>query len=153
MSSLLPSHHRALVLSSLDAGFQLKTLPTPQPTLGSAIVNVLSVTILSYMRDIYSNNPDRNYSFPKPLVGGMSAIGRIAALGPDSVSLQPSQLVYIDFVIRGRDDPSILFLSAINEGFSSGSKKLMRDVWRDGTFAEYAKVPLENCIPLNEARL
>ncbi len=29
----------------------------------------------------------------------------------------------------------------------------MRDVWRDGTFAEYAKVPLENCIPLSEARL
>jgi NADPH:quinone reductase-like Zn-dependent oxidoreductase len=29
----------------------------------------------------------------------------------------------------------------------------MRDVWRDGTFAEYAKMPLENCIPLNETRL
>ena len=28
----------------------------------------------------------------------------------------------------------------------------MRDVWRDGTFAEYAKVLLENCIPLNKAR-
>ncbi len=29
----------------------------------------------------------------------------------------------------------------------------MRHVWRDGTFAEYAKVPLENCVALNETRL
>jgi threonine dehydrogenase-like Zn-dependent dehydrogenase len=28
----------------------------------------------------------------------------------------------------------------------------MRDVWRDGTFAEFAKFLLENCIPLNEAQ-
>lgn len=29
----------------------------------------------------------------------------------------------------------------------------MWDAWRDGAFAEYAKVPLENCIPFDEARL
>jgi hypothetical protein len=29
----------------------------------------------------------------------------------------------------------------------------MRDVWRDGTFAQLAQFPLENCIPLDEARL
>lgn len=41
----------------------------------------------------------------------------------------------------------------IHEGFTEGSRKLIRDAWRDGTFAEFAKVPLENCIPLDEARL
>jgi D-arabinose 1-dehydrogenase-like Zn-dependent alcohol dehydrogenase len=39
------------------------------------------------------------------------------------------------------------------EGPSNGSKKLMRGVWRDGTFAGFAKVLLENCIPLDESRL
>ncbi|KAF8208692.1 hypothetical protein K438DRAFT_282536 [Mycena galopus ATCC 62051] len=29
----------------------------------------------------------------------------------------------------------------------------MEGEWRDGTYAEYAKVPLENCFPLDEARL
>ena len=29
----------------------------------------------------------------------------------------------------------------------------MRNVWRDGVWAEYAKGPLENCVPLNEYRL
>ncbi len=29
----------------------------------------------------------------------------------------------------------------------------MESVWRDGTYAEYAKLPLENCSPMDEARL
>jgi NADPH:quinone reductase-like Zn-dependent oxidoreductase len=29
----------------------------------------------------------------------------------------------------------------------------MHGEWRDWTYAEYAKVPLENCFPLDEARL
>jgi len=151
MASDLPPEHRALVLESIEDDFQLKTIPTPQPGLGSAIVQVISVGVLSYAHKIY--NGERRYSFPKPLVGGFSAVGRIAALGPDAAVLKVGQLVWVDCVVRGRDDPSTLFLSAIHEGFSEGSRKLMRDVWRDGTFAEFAKVPLENCIALNEVRL
>ena len=62
--------------------------------------------------------------------------------------------MYVDCVVRSRDDPDSLFLMAIHEGFRDGSRKLMRDVWRDsGTFAQFAKVPLENCTPLDETRL
>lgn len=147
----LPVQHRALVLESFEAGFQLQTLPTPQPSLGSAIVRVEVAGVISYSREFY--NGQRPYPFPKPLVGGFNAVGRVAALAPDATALQPGQLVYVDGVVRGRDDPSALFLSTIFEGTTSGSRKLMRDVWRDGTFAEFAKVPLENCIPLDEARL
>lgn len=77
----------------------------------------------------------------------------MAALGSDATSLREGQLVYVDCVIRGRDDPSSLFLSAIHEGSSDGSRKLMRDLWRSGIFAEYARMPLENRIKLNEVRL
>jgi NADPH:quinone reductase-like Zn-dependent oxidoreductase len=87
------------------------------------------------------------------MVGGMSAIGRIVAPGPDAVVLEPGKLVFVDCVIRGRDEPGALFISAIHEGGHPGSKKLIRDSWRDGNFAEYARVPLENCIPLNEIKL
>lgn len=45
------------------------------------------------------------------------------------------------------------FLLTRLKGFSDGSKKLMSGEWRDWTYAEYAKVPLENCIPLDEERL
>jgi threonine dehydrogenase-like Zn-dependent dehydrogenase len=151
MTSDLPPQHRGLVLETLEAGLELKELPTPQPILGSAIVRISAASVLSYHREVY--NGARPYSFPKPLVGGYSAIGRIAAVGADATTLTPGQLVFADCVIHGRDDPDAIFLSAIHDGPSEGSKKLMRDIWRDGTFAEYARVPLENCIALNETRL
>ncbi|KAL9060916.1 MAG: hypothetical protein Q9162_000360 [Coniocarpon cinnabarinum] len=147
----LPSHHRALVLESEAEGFRIQQIPTPQPTPGSAIIRILHSTVASYLREIY--NGERGYSVPKPLVGGFSAVGRVAALGPDATALEVGQLVYVDCVVRGRDDQDAIFLSAVNEGGTEGSKKLMRDVWRDGNFAEYAKAPLENCIPLDESRL
>ena len=151
MASGLPPQHRALVLETFDKGLQLRTVPNPQLDSGSAIVRVIAVEILSYHREVY--NGQYQYPFPKPLIGGCSAIARIEVPGPDAVALQPGQLVFVDCVVRGRDDPSAIFLSAINEGGSEGSKKLMKDTWRDGTFAEFAKVPLENCIPLDEVRL
>lgn len=151
MAFNLPSQHRALVLDSIEAGFQIKSIPTPQPSEGSAIVRIEASGALSYFREIY--NGELGYTFPTPIVGGMSAVGHIVALGPDAVILQPGQLVFVDCVIRARDDPSALFTSAIHDGSSDASKKLMREVWRDGTLAEFAKVPLENCIPLNEAKL
>jgi threonine dehydrogenase-like Zn-dependent dehydrogenase len=82
-----------------------------------------------------------------------TGIGRIAALGPDATALQLGQLVFVDCMIRARDDPDTAFLLAIHDSGTPESQKLARDVWRDGTFAEYARLPLENCIPLDEKRL
>lgn len=147
----LPPYSRALVLESTKTGFEVKDVPTPRPGPGKAIIRVHAAGILSYLREIY--NGDRGHSFPVPLVGGSNAIGRVAAAGPDATILEPGQLVYVDCVVRARDDPDSMFLSAIHEGITPGSKKLMRDVWRDGTYTEYASVPLENCILLDEARL
>ncbi|KIY01146.1 uncharacterized protein Z520_02698 [Fonsecaea multimorphosa CBS 102226] len=44
-------------------------------------------------------------------------------------------------------------MCAIHDGGTAGSRKLSKDVWRNGTFAEDAHFPLENLIPLNEDRL
>lgn len=80
----------------------------------------------------------------------MGGIGRIAAIGPDTLVLKPGQLVFVDCFVRGRDDPNSAFLLGIHEGHTEGSKKLMHGEWRDGSYAEYVKVPLENAFPLNE---
>ena len=88
-----------------------------------------------------------------PLVPGTSAVGRIAAVGPDATVLEPGMLVLVDCTIRGRDDVTAVFLGGITQGFSKGSRKLMEGEWRDSTYAEYAKVPLETCEMLDEARL
>lgn len=151
METALPPKHRALVLEDLGSEFQVKLLPTPQPDTGSAIVRVTTAGVLPYHRDVYEGK--RPNSFPTPLVGGFGAIGRIAAVGCDATALKPGQLVYVDCVIRARDDPDSFFLSAIYEGSSAGSKKLMQEAWRNRAFAEYVKVPLENCIMLDQTVL
>ena len=117
------------------------------------IIQVLATPILSYQNQIYPPSNTRKYPYPLPLIGGSSAIGRITAIGPDATSLEEGQFVYYDSFIRARDDQTITFLSAIHEGFSGASKKLMRDVWRDGSYAEYVRAPLENVFALNEERL
>ena len=61
--------------------------------------------------------------------------------------------MHVEFVIRGRDDLDAVILSAISDGFSENAGKLMRDVWHDGVFAEYARVALENCVALDGVRL
>lgn len=150
-SPVLPSHHQALVLETLEEGFSVQTVPTPQPDPGSAVVRILEAGVISYHREIY--NGERHYEFPKPIVGGLCAIGRIVAVGPDAVVLEPGQLVWVDCVIHARDNPDSLFLTAIHEGMDAGSQKLSSNVWRNGAFAEYMKAPLENCIRLDETRL
>jgi D-arabinose 1-dehydrogenase-like Zn-dependent alcohol dehydrogenase len=147
----LPPTSLALVQKVYAEALTVVEVTTPQPTPGSAIIKILNAGVISYMREIY--NGSRKYPYPTPFIPGTSAIGRVAATGPDSVLLKEGQLVYVDCVIRGRDDSDAVFLSGITEGMSEGSRKLMRGEWRNSTYAEYAKVPLENCHILDEARL
>jgi D-arabinose 1-dehydrogenase-like Zn-dependent alcohol dehydrogenase len=66
MEPTTSSRHQALVLKSIEAGFQLEQLPTPQAGLGGAIVRIKSAGILSYHGDVY--NGTRHYTFPTPYV-------------------------------------------------------------------------------------
>lgn len=147
----LPQTHRALTLTSRSSPLEVHAVPTPQPVSGSVVLRVLAVPIISYAGEVYSGAASRSmYSFPLPFVPGTSCIGRVAATGADATSLEKGQLVYFDFTIRGRDDPDAIFLSGLTDGKKPGSVKLMGDMWRDSTFAEYANVPLENCHALEE---
>ncbi|UKZ84187.1 uncharacterized protein TrAFT101_000105 [Trichoderma asperellum] len=154
MEAKIPQTHRAIILKSVErdlSGVHLENIATPEVETGSAIVRILSAAVLSYQRAIYDGR--RDYPLPTPLVGGFCAVGRVVALGRDAVALETGQLVFLDCVIRGRDDLDAIILSGISDGFNENAQKLMRDVWRDGLFAEYAKFPLESCVALNETRL
>lgn len=123
-------------------------VPIPEAGPGVAVVRVLAAAILSYMKDIYNGN--RAYPYPTPLTGGTGAVGRVHSFGPDATSLTEGQLVLLDITFRSRDQPRDVFLSAIHEGYTPGSKTLMSH-WRDGAFAEYVAVPLETVYPINES--
>lgn len=147
----LPKTMKALVLESTSEPPTVETVSTPQPAIGSAVVRILVANIISYMRDIYDGT--RPYHFAMPLIPGTSAFARVAAVGPDATKLQPGDLVFVDCTIRSRDEPADTFLAGISDGFTAGSKKLMREVYRDWTYAEYCRAPLESLTVVDEKRL
>jgi hypothetical protein len=67
--------------------------------------------------------------------------------------LRPDDLIFVDIILRSRDDETDVFLAGIHEGFSAGSRKLMTDGYRDWTYVEYCLTPLENLSPQDERRL
>jgi len=152
-TAALPKTHRALVLHSTRDPYDISvvTQDTPQPCPGSAVIRVLSAGVLTYANRVYSGH--KPYPYPEPFVIGSSAIGRVAAVGLDATSLKAEQLVFFDSFIQARDNPNSLILHGLSSGFDTASNRLMEGEWRDGTYAEYAKVPLENCFPLDEHRL
>lgn len=147
----LPSTHRALVQHVYAGPLSVETIPTPQPVSGSAILRVEAAAIVSYQKDIY--NGTRQYPYVTPRVPGSFAVGRVAAAGPDATVLRQGMLVYFDLFIRARDDPSTAFLSGISDIGQPAARKLMSEQWRDSTFSQFVRVPLENCFILDEARL
>ncbi|OKL63281.1 hypothetical protein UA08_01865 [Talaromyces atroroseus] len=147
-----PQTHRALILDQIGQPLRVdNAYPTPQPTPGSAIVRILAAATLSYSREIYNGN--RKYNLSTPCVPGNGAIGRVVALGADATTLQEGDLVLIDIFVRGRDNHRACALSGVHDGHSGPAKRMMHGEWRDGTYAEYAKLPLENCFVLDERRL
>ncbi|GAM91569.1 hypothetical protein ANO11243_096210 [Dothideomycetidae sp. 11243] len=150
----LPTHHRALLLNSTRSPLDLSICerPTPQATSGSAVVRILAAPVISYAKAVFAGEKPA-YHYPDQFVPGFSAIGRVVAVGNDATLVQPGKLVFVDPFIRARDDPSAQLIAGVYEGFTDGSRKLMAGEWRDSTYAEYTKAPLESCYVLDEERL
>ncbi|EXJ54002.1 hypothetical protein A1O7_09339 [Cladophialophora yegresii CBS 114405] len=149
----VPETHRALTLPSLGAPLEVKSTPIPALLPGSAIVQILSTPILAYAAALYSGA--LNYPLHPPQTIGGGAIGRVVTLANDATTLHPGQLVLLDPMVRSRDDPAQSILLGVHGGTSDQAARLMKgeDAWRDGSYAEYARWPLENVHALDEDRL
>lgn len=151
MTSKLPPTHQAVYLPAKGEPTTLVTRETPRAGPGSAVVRVLSAYVLSYANEIYGLK--RPHRLPTPFVPGSGAICRVEEVGPDATSISPGQLVLFDMMIRARDDPHQFYLSGTLAGITEASASFARGEFRDSTYAEYARIPLENCLPLDEGRL
>lgn len=146
----LPSRHLALILDKVGAPMKVESQPTPQSSPGSVVIRVLAGCILSYAGKRYSSY-DANLD--TPLTVGFSCVGRVARIGGDSTRFKPGNLVFVDPFVHARDGNDTYILQGHFHPDTDGSGILSKGEWRDGVFAEYAKVPLENVTLLNEARL
>ncbi|CAH0028228.1 unnamed protein product [Clonostachys rhizophaga] len=151
MALQLPSHHQALVLSEIGAPLTVQTLPVPRATPGSVVVRILAASVRANSPEVY-RDPQSGHPLPLPLVPGFVAIGRVAETGSDATVLKRDQLVLFDPYILARDSQDAKYISGLMMGFDEVSAKFSEE-WRHSTYAQYAKLPLENCHALNEERL
>ena len=142
---------QALVLTSTDEPLSVQTVPVPLASSGTVVVKILATSVAPMSRGVFTGK----IPFPMitPIIPGSTAVGRIHALSAESTSLAEGQLVFADFFVRSRDDPDASILMGYFGNFDPGSQKLMDGEWRNGTFAEFAKFPLEKVYPLNEELL
>ena len=119
---------------------------------GTVAVKVLAHSFLSYTASLLAGT--MQYPLSLPMTPGGGAIVRIVApLPSDATSLKEGQLAFLDPTVRARDDADTSMLHGIHGGATPEAKKLMDGEWRNGTMAEYAKVPLENVFELDEDAL
>lgn len=138
--------HKAAVLSKVGEPLQVKQVPVPEAVNGSAIVKVLSTSVSPNAKAVFAGQLP--VPLQTPVVPSSSCIGRIHAAGPDATTLKEGQLVLVDFWNRSRDDPD----NSILQGYMGGNAAI-ESAWSNGTYAEYAQVPLECVWALNEELL
>ncbi|OAQ73482.1 isopropanol dehydrogenase [Pochonia chlamydosporia 170] len=154
----LPSTMKAIVLhgpgqSSVD------TVPTPHPNPGSITIKVLHAMIHNNAKNIIKGSAAAGgfqFQQPYPHIPGGYGVGRVAAPGPDTTMPEfrrPGQLVIFDPFVRARDDGDVAILHGAFDGIDERTKKFTRDNWRDGCWAEYVRMPLENTWAVDENRL
>ncbi|CAG9992204.1 unnamed protein product [Clonostachys byssicola] len=151
-ASATPDYHNALILDEVGKPMHVEQRPTPKPGPGSVLIRILASSIRANSRRVYQE-PSSGHPLPTPFVPGFAAIGRVAEIGPDATRLQGGQLVFFDPYIIGRDSSDAKYISGLLEWVDEESRRLSRGEWKDSTFAEFANLPLENCFPLDEARL
>jgi alcohol dehydrogenase len=138
---------KAAMLFKFGEALRIEEIPDPKPGPGDAVVQVLAVPVLGYMKDVLSGK--RNYPLLLPLAPGTGAIGKVLAVGPDATRLKVGQLVYCDPTVRSRDDsiaPDIMLQGLIAPG--EGAQRL-QSYFRNGAFAQQMLLPLENASALD----
>lgn len=155
---LLPSvhstHHALILRPAPFTEPQVEEVPIPTLLPGSVLLRILTTPLHSYRRlclEFY--NPARSHQ--KPFIPGSSAIARVSRVGDDATILEVGQLVFFDSVMKGRDSPeTVKFSNPVYHGFDLHSSELLASSgFADGSYAEVMRAPLENCYPLDEAKL
>jgi NADPH:quinone reductase-like Zn-dependent oxidoreductase len=149
----LPPSMRALVVKG-PGNAAVESIPVPKPGSGSVTVRILHVLVYQLTPNLFYGTPaTAAMSLPYPVAFGGAAVGRIAAVGPDTTAFTPGQLVLVEPNLQAHNDPDVAVVWGGFDGFDARTKNFVRESWRDGAWAEFVRAPLENTWPLNEDKL
>jgi D-arabinose 1-dehydrogenase-like Zn-dependent alcohol dehydrogenase len=115
------------------------------------LIHVLSSLVHSNLANLFRASR-AEFEMPYPVIPGSFAVGRIAAVGPDAVSLKPDQLVLVGSFVRARDDPSVSVVWGVMAGSTPEQQRLYKSLGLNGMFATHVLAPLENVYAVDEAQ-
>ncbi|KAF8314025.1 GroES-like protein, partial [Clavulina sp. PMI_390] len=141
------STYKTAVVTAFNQ-YSFEDVPTPAPTSGQVLVKILSIYINPGYKHFISGHVPFLHTFPVRPGGG--AIGRVEAVGEDSLTLSPGQLVYVDPAIVGRDAPEEKIVHGSIQGFNPRQIQLSTKAWTQGTISQKTIVPVESVVPVNE---
>ncbi|EEU38177.1 uncharacterized protein NECHADRAFT_84484 [Fusarium vanettenii 77-13-4] len=148
-----PSTQRAVVLEEFGKPVSVVNRPIPEAIPGSVVVKVYAAPLARYLRTFYDGTIPAPRLNP-PFVPNPGALGRIYKVGSGAVKLNVGDLVYVSTALVGRDDPNTFILMGHIKGNPGpNTDRLAEGDFRDGSFQQYQRAPLENVFPINERRI
>lgn len=146
-----PKEYKALVVES-KGKLSIKDVPFSLAERGDVIVRVLASYVNPNSQEVLVEGANFLPGSDFPFVWGCQAVGRVEATGGDQVHVKKGDLVVMDNLLRARDIKEVTAIQGLFHKFVPQSKKLM-EMYKDGFYAQYAKVPLENVHVLEEEKL
>ncbi|MGF6883646.1 threonine dehydrogenase-like Zn-dependent dehydrogenase [Nocardia sp. GAS34] len=137
-------------MTTPDGGLHLADVPEPRLRGGGATLDVLSALVPSYTGELVSGGRG---GFPTPIVLGPTGIGRVTATADDVFGVRQGDVVVATALFRSHRvaDPQEVLLGWTGiggDGHPTETTDRMREVWRDGLFAERALQPERTLVAL-----
>ncbi|KAF2993164.1 hypothetical protein E8E13_000187 [Curvularia kusanoi] len=135
--------HKALVLEEFGKPLVIKDVLTPSVTPGSALVAPLYAWVPHTLPMVFSGAlKDLLPTFP-PYVAGYSCVARVIVLPEDATTLRVGDLVWVDHMIRARDNPDLEIVRSFDGGRQPSTQVLIKGIWKHGSYGEKLLAPLE----------
>lgn len=125
---------------------EIEEAPDPTPQSGDVIVDVTAAPVLAYAHEVFTGK--RPMLFELPFIPGTGAIGRISSVGTGATELKVGEWVYCDPTLRARDSQGLPAISLQGLTANGPGAMAIQRQYRDGSWAEQLRLPLENVIPI-----
>lgn len=137
---------KAAVFKQMGENPVLDDMPDPVAEAGDVVVDVVAAPVLSYAGEVFAGK--RPLLFELPFVPGTGAIGRVRSVGLGATELKPGAWVYCDPTLRARDAQGLPAISLQGLTASGPNAMPLQRQYRNGSWAEQLRLPLENVVPL-----